>query len=71
MPKRVWLYLTALLYDRTSASCMALAEVSQTVSHDGWTRMLQADRDYAVLLSRSRAGSTKERPWQLSRRLSW
>jgi hypothetical protein len=42
MPKRVWLYLTAMLYYRTSASCMALAEGLQTVSHDGLTRLLQA-----------------------------
>jgi hypothetical protein len=43
MPKRVWLYLTALLYDRTSASCIALAEGLHTVSHDGLTRLSQAD----------------------------
>jgi hypothetical protein len=38
----VWLYLTALLYYRTSSSCVALAEALDTVSHDGSTRMLQA-----------------------------
>jgi hypothetical protein len=43
MPKRVWLYLTALLYYRTSATCVVLAEALQTVSHDRLTRMLQAD----------------------------
>jgi hypothetical protein len=43
MPTLVWLYLTALLYDRTSASCVALAEALETVSHDRLTRMLQAD----------------------------
>jgi putative transposase len=43
MPTLVWLYLTALLYDRTSATCVALAEALQTVSHDRLTRMLQAD----------------------------
>jgi hypothetical protein len=43
MPKRVWLCLTALPYDRTSVSCMALAEALHTVSHDGLTRMLQAE----------------------------
>jgi DDE superfamily endonuclease len=43
MPELVWLYLTALLYDRTSASCVALAEALQTVSHDRLTRLLQAD----------------------------
>jgi Transposase DDE domain len=43
MPELVWLYLTALLYYRTSASCVALAEALQTVSHDRLTRLLQAD----------------------------
>jgi putative transposase len=43
MPTLVWLYLTALLYYRTSASCVALAEALQMVSHDRLTRMLQAD----------------------------
>ena len=43
MPTLVWLYLTALLYDRTSSSCVALAEALDTVSHDRLTRMLQAD----------------------------
>ena len=43
MPALLWLYLTALLYDRTSASCVALAEALQTVSQDRWTRMLQGD----------------------------
>jgi hypothetical protein len=42
MPRRVWLYLTALPYYRTSASCMALTEGLQTVSHDGLTGLLQA-----------------------------
>jgi DDE superfamily endonuclease len=41
MPTLVWLYLTALLYYRTSSSCVALAEVLETVSHDRLTRMLQ------------------------------
>jgi hypothetical protein len=41
MPELLWLYLTALLYYRTSASCVALAEALQTVSHDRLTRMLQ------------------------------
>jgi len=36
-------YLTALLYYRTSATCVALAEVLHTVSHDRLPRMLQAD----------------------------
>jgi Transposase DDE domain len=43
MPRLVWHYLTALLYDGTSASCMALAEALQTVSHDRLTRLLPAD----------------------------
>jgi hypothetical protein len=43
MPTLVWLYLTALLYDRTSATCVAFAEALQTVSHDRLTRMLQSD----------------------------
>jgi hypothetical protein len=43
MPTRVWHYLTALLYYRTSVSCVALAEALQTVSHDGLTRLLQAN----------------------------
>ena len=43
MPTLVWLYLTALLYYRTSASCVALAEALHMVSHDRLTRMLQAD----------------------------
>ena len=43
MPTLVWLYLTALLYDRTSSRCVALAETLGTVSHDRLTRMLQAD----------------------------
>jgi putative transposase len=43
MPTLVWLYLTALLYYRTSATCVALAEVMQAVSHDRLTRMRQAD----------------------------
>jgi hypothetical protein len=43
MPTLVWHYLTALLYDRTSASGVALAEALQTMSHDRLTRLLQAD----------------------------
>ncbi len=41
MPALIWLYLTALLYDRISVSCVALAEALETVSHDRWTRLLQ------------------------------
>jgi putative transposase len=43
MPTLVWLYLTALLYYRTSATGVALAEVLHTVAQDRLTRMLQAD----------------------------
>jgi hypothetical protein len=43
MPKLIWHYLTALLYYRTSASCVALAEALETVSHDRLTRLLQGD----------------------------
>ena len=43
MPELMWRYRTALLYDRTSASCVALAEALEPVSHDRLTRMLQAD----------------------------
>jgi hypothetical protein len=43
MPELVRLYLTALLYYWTSASCMALAEALETVSHDRLTRLLQSD----------------------------
>ena len=43
MPTLVWLYLTALLYYRTSSSCVALAEALQSVSHDRLTRMLRGD----------------------------
>jgi hypothetical protein len=39
----MWLCLTVMLYDRTSVSCVALAEALETVSHDRLTRMLQAD----------------------------
>ena len=50
MPKLVWLYLTALLYYRTSATCVAFAEALQTVSHDRLTRMLQRDWSGHTLL---------------------
>jgi hypothetical protein len=43
MPTLVWLSLTALLYDRTAATCVAFAEALPTVSHDRLTRLLQAD----------------------------
>jgi hypothetical protein len=50
MPELLWRYLTALLSDRTSASCVALAEALQTVSHDRLTRLLQADWSGPILL---------------------
>jgi hypothetical protein len=50
MPTRVWLSLTALLYDRTSVSCVALAEALETVSHDGLTSLVQADWSGHTLL---------------------
>jgi putative transposase len=50
MPTLVWLYLTALLYYRTSGSCVALAEALGTVSHDRLTRMLQGDWSGHTLL---------------------
>jgi hypothetical protein len=50
MPKRVWLYLTALRYDRTSVSGVALAEALETVSQDDLTRLLQADWSGQTLL---------------------
>ena len=39
----MWLYLTALLYDQTSATCVALAEALETGSPDRLTRLLRAD----------------------------
>jgi len=50
MPTLVWLYLTALLYYRTSSSCVALAEALETVSPDRLTRMLQAAWSGQILL---------------------
>jgi hypothetical protein len=43
MPQLVWLFRPALLYDGTSASCVALAEALETVSHDRLARLLQSD----------------------------
>jgi len=50
MPQLLWLYLTALLYYRTSVSCVAFAEALQTVSHDRLTRLLQANWSGHTLL---------------------
>ena len=46
----MWLSRTALLYDRTSASCVALADVLPTVSPDRLTRVLRADWSGHTLL---------------------
>ena len=43
MPMLVRHYLTTLLYDGASTSCVAFAEALQTVSHDRLTGLLQAD----------------------------
>ncbi len=51
MPTLVWLYLTALLYDPTSGSCVALAETLEPVSHDRLMRLLQADWSGQTLLA--------------------
>jgi putative transposase len=53
MPTLVWLYLTALLYYRTTGRCVALAEALETVSHDRLTRMLQGDWSGQTLLERA------------------
>ena len=53
MPALMWLYLTALLYDRTAATCVAMSEALHTVSHDRLTRMLQADWPGHTLLERA------------------
>ena len=53
MPELLWPYLTALLYYGTSATCVALAEALETVSHDRLTRMLQADWSGQTLLERA------------------
>jgi putative transposase len=50
MPELIWLYLTALLYYRTSSSCVALAEALETVSHDRLTRLLQGSWSGHTLL---------------------
>ena len=50
MPELLGLYLTALLYYRTSGSCSALAEALETVSHDRLTRLLQGSWSGQTLL---------------------
>jgi hypothetical protein len=41
MPQLLWLYLTALLYQRASMRCVALAEALETGSQDRLTSLLQ------------------------------
>lgn len=53
MPALIWLYLTALLYYRTAATCVAMSEALQTVSQDRLTRMRQADGSGQTLLERA------------------
>src|SRR5262245_39650551 len=43
MPELIWLSLTAMRYDRTLASCVAVSEALNTVSHDRLIRLLHAD----------------------------
>ena len=50
MPELIGLYLTAMLYYRTIASCVALSEALRTVSHDRLTRWLHADWSGHTLL---------------------
>jgi hypothetical protein len=50
MPELIWLYLTAMLYYRTLASCVALSEALKTVSHDRLTRLPHADWSGHTLL---------------------
>ena len=50
MPELLWLYLTALLYYRTSGRCVAVAEARETVSHDRLTRLLQGEWSGHTLL---------------------
>jgi hypothetical protein len=45
----MWLYLIALLSDQTAATCVALAEALQTVSHDRSTRPPRAHGSGATL----------------------
>jgi hypothetical protein len=42
LPELLWLYLTALLSSRTSATCVALAGALPSVSHDRLMRVLPA-----------------------------
>jgi hypothetical protein len=53
MPTLMWLYLTALLDDRPSATGVAVAEAWHAVSHERWTSMLHADWSGHSLLERA------------------
>ena len=53
MPQLLWLSLTALLYYRTTSTCVAMGEALQTVSHDRLTRMLPADWSGHTRLARA------------------
>jgi hypothetical protein len=50
IPELIWLYLTAMLYNRIIASCVALSDPLKTVSHDRLTRLLHADWSGPTLL---------------------
>jgi hypothetical protein len=50
MPLLVWLYPIALLSNQTSATCEALAEAMETVSHHRLTRLLPAHGSGSTLL---------------------
>jgi putative transposase len=41
MPEPIWTYLTALLYFAEVSTCLAIAQVLETASHDRLTRMLK------------------------------
>jgi hypothetical protein len=51
MLQLIWLYLTALLYYRTSVSSVALAEALETVSHDRLTRWFRGNWSGHTLLN--------------------
>jgi hypothetical protein len=51
MPELLWLYLSALLYDRPSGSCVALADAVEPVSPDRLPRRLQGDWSEPALLA--------------------
>ena len=53
MPQLLWLYLTALLYERTSRRGVALAEALETASQDRLTSLLQGHRSGPTRLDRA------------------